>query len=131
MQILICICKVFVLSRCEKSKPSEVPKIAKHTGFSEQDIYNIRNHVFIEKHRLDEGNVTFSPDPEIAHAWERLTNGTFTKNDILLLNHEKREFELMREKGFTYDEAHNEANKKYYWAKEIKKENVGKIQKNK
>lgn len=114
-----------------KSKPSEVPKIAKHTGFSEQDIYNIRNHVFIEKHRLDEGNVTFSPDPEIAHAWERLTNGTFTKNDILLLNHEKLELELMREKGYTYGEAHNEANKKYYWAKEIKKENVGKIQKNK
>lgn len=66
-------------------------------------------------------------DPEIAHAWERLTNGTFTKNDILLLNHEKLELELMREKGYTYEKAHNEANKKYYWAKEIKKENVGKI----
>lgn len=37
----------------------------------------------------------------------------------------------MREKGYTYEEAKNEANKKYYWAKEIKKENVGKIQKNK
>lgn len=58
---------------------------------------------------------------------ERLTNGTFTKNDILLLNHEKLELELMREKGYTYEKAHNEANKKYYWAKEIKKENVGKI----
>jgi hypothetical protein len=48
-----------------------------------------------------------------------------------LLNHEKLELELMREKGYTYEKAHNEANKKYYWAKEIKKENVGKIQKNK
>jgi hypothetical protein len=44
-----------------------------------------------------------------------LEQGDYTDIDILLLNHELEELTLMREKGYTYSEAHTEADKKYPW----------------
>lgn len=47
-----------------------------------------KKHVFFNEHILDSGKKRFDSDPEIADAWYRLTNGTYNKNDISLLNHE-------------------------------------------
>lgn len=49
----------------------------------------------------------FSPDSEIASAWDSLIKGDFTPNDIKLLEHEY--FESKFEKIFkvTYREAHD------------------------
>ena len=90
--------------------------------FSESDIEKIRNHIFLEKHDLAEGYARFFPSPHIALAWQHFDTGKNIQSlDIMLLNHELKELTLMKEKGYTYDDAHTEANKDFPWGVYIKK----------
>ncbi len=99
----------------QKRKTDHI-SIAKNTGFSEADISAIKNHIFIAEHRFDDGSVRrFDADFDQAQAWERLIQGPHTDTDILLLKHELEELTLMEEKGLSYEEAHELANKKYNW----------------
>jgi hypothetical protein len=103
--------------------PTDIQKIAKNTGFSEENISLIRNHIFIEKHDLGEGKIDrFFPYWRIAQAWSRLEQNKGTDHDILLLNHELDELTIMRERGYNYPKAHELADEKYPWDIEIKKE---------
>ena len=45
----------------------------------------------------------------------------FLPEDELLLKHEYLELTLMKELGYTYEKAHEEANKKFNWAKAARK----------
>ena len=67
---------------------TDIARISQNTGMPEWKISRIKEHVFSNEHILDSGLRRFDADPEIADAWYRLTNGTFTQNDIDLLNHE-------------------------------------------
>lgn len=99
----------------KKNAKSDIAKVSKSSGLSEENVEKIRNHVFINKHNLDKGFVRFDPDPEMAHAWEALEQGRPTELDIMLLNHELEELTLMEQYGYSYDIAHLLANKKYPW----------------
>lgn len=66
----------------------DVTAIADNTGWSIDDITTIKNHLFNDSVLKDEGYALLDPDFEIAVAWERLIEGKYYENDILLLEHE-------------------------------------------
>ena len=98
---------------------TDVKNISNNTGFSESDILQIKNHVFIEEHDLG-GDIPerFYPNYAMAQSWQRLIDGkNIQKHDITLLHHEKMESDLMK-KGLSQLKAHRISEKKYNYAKE-------------
>jgi hypothetical protein len=106
-----------------RKNPADIGKIAGNTGFSEDAIRSIREHVFIKEHDLGEG-VTgrFGTDWQIAQAWQRMEQGwqgndqdKYKDADILLLRHELEELTIMAKYGYNALEAHVQAEEKYPW----------------
>lgn len=98
---------------------TDVRNIAQNTGFSEEEISQIKNHVFINEHDLG-GEVPerFYPNYAMSQSWQRLIDGkNIQKHDLTLLNHEKMESNLMKQ-GYSQKEAHELAEKVYNYAKE-------------
>jgi hypothetical protein len=113
-----------------RKDPTDIGNIAEHTGFSEEDVRQIREHVFIREHDLGEG-VTgrFSTDWQIAQAWQRMeqgwkgnSQGAYRDTDLLLLRHELEELTVMAKNGYDYPTAHEKANEKYPWNKKVKEQ---------
>lgn len=95
-----------------RARSDDVAKIAHHTGMSEAKINRIKYHLFYDDTHVlsrEKRIGCFSPDVEIAAAWDRLAKGDFVNNDIKLLEHEY--FESRFEKIFKtdYDVAHKAA----------------------
>ena len=95
---------------------TDVSKISAATGISQDKIDKIKNHVFIAEHDLLTGRERFAPSYDMAQSWQRLINGDYKEQDIVLLKHEYAELRYM-EKGYTQNEAHILASKKYNYAK--------------
>ncbi len=91
-------------------------KISESTGISKDKLDKIKSHVFVKEHELVDGKRRFDPDYEMAQSWQRLINGDYKEQDIVLLKHEYAELRYM-EKGFSQNEAHIKASKKYNFAK--------------
>lgn len=93
------------------------------TDFNADEVEQIRNHMFIEEHRTENGvTKRFDADYDQAEAWQRLIDGKDIKeSDIILLHHEKYESDIMKQTGCTYEDAHEIANKKYNWWEAVKK----------
>ena len=87
-----------------KRMKTDIKHISANTGFSEDDITKIKNHVFIEKHDLGNGELEyFYPNYEMAQSWQRLIDGkNIQKHDITLLNHELLEQRLMKKGWMNY-----------------------------
>lgn len=103
-----------------KTMKNDISDISISTGWKEADIRQIKNHLFIEKHKFDNGQVKlFDPNYQQAMAWERLIQGDYNKNDILLLNHELFESNYMKRHGATYEQGHAEAQKYYNWLESV------------
>ncbi len=103
-----------------RSMTTDVQKIAKTTGFSEEKIKAVKDFIFNEKHDLGgEEPEYFAPDYMMAESWRRLIAGIPEKHDLTLIQHEILERELM-EKGLSQDEAHIAATEKFNYAKEAK-----------
>lgn len=101
-----------------RSMKTDVSRIAKATGFAEEDIRAIKYYIFMEKHDLGGAELEyFAPDYMMAESWQRLIDGKPESHDITLLNHEIMERDLMK-KGIPQDEAHIKASGKYNYAKE-------------
>ena len=101
-----------------RSMKTDVSRIAKATGFAEEDIQTIKSYIFMEKHDLGGAELEyFAPDYMMAESWQRLIDGKPESHDITLLNHEIMERDLMK-KGIPQDEAHIKASGKYNYAKE-------------
>ena len=100
---------------------TDVKRIAKNTGISEQDISLIKHFLFEEQHDLEENEIRrFFADYDIAQSWQRLIDGkNIQPHDLTLLRHELLERQLMLE-GKTQSEAHEEASEVYNYAKELK-----------
>ena len=100
---------------------TDVKRIAKNTGLSEQDISAIKRFLFEEQHDLEDNGIRrFFADYDIAQSWQRLIDGKdIQPHDLTLLHHELLERQLMLE-GRTQSEAHEEASKAYNYAKELK-----------
>lgn len=104
-----------------RKSATDVVKVSMNTGFSENEIKNIRNHIFTDIHDFDEGvKSRFAPDFEISQAWQRMEAGKAADSDLVLLRHELKELTLMRENGYTYEKAHEIAHKDFPWAELIK-----------
>ena len=100
----------------------DVKAISKNTGFSYDDVLAIKSHVMIEEHLFKDGTVRkFDPDIDQALAWQRLMNNNARDTDILLLNHELRELNYIKENNCDYETAHAFSTEKYDWNTEIKK----------
>lgn len=111
-----------------RSMKTDVSKISKATGFSEDEIQKVKDFIFNEKHDLGgSANERFEPDYMMSESWKRLIAGNPEPHDITLINHEITECELMKQ-GYTQVEAHIIASKKYNYAKEAT-EFYGKIEK--
>lgn len=97
-------------------------KIAQNAEIDFEDAKDIYNHVFINKHKFEDGRIEkFYPDYDMAQSFQRILEGKDIKNhDITMLNHEKLEFDTMREYDMVYEEAHKIAESKYNYSKELK-----------
>ncbi|WP_417798611.1 hypothetical protein [Terasakiella pusilla] len=74
-------------------------------------IQRIKNHLFYNTHKLDDGIRKFDADPRIVNAWNRLEKGTQTDADIKILNHELFESKFEGIFRTDYRTAHEAANK--------------------
>ncbi|HET6212699.1 MAG TPA: hypothetical protein VFE14_07495, partial [Micromonosporaceae bacterium] len=101
---------------------SDVPRPSETVGFTPAEVSQIKNHLMVETHLLDDyqGGVIeqrFDSSPDIAEAWIRLREGHWLPEDLVLLEHELTESNyLQAHPGATYREAHTFANERYNWA---------------
>ncbi|NSE48766.1 phage head morphogenesis protein [Dorea longicatena] len=105
-----------------RSKKSNIVKtIANNTGISEKSINKVYDHVFINDHELYGGKRRFDPDYDMAESFRRLREGkSIQEHDLIMLKHERLEYELMNKKHMSYQEAHRLAEKKYNYQKALK-----------
>lgn len=105
-----------------RKREYEIEAVAKNSGFKAGDVDKIFAHVFELEHLFADGKTRkFSPDYDMAQSWIRLRSGkNIQEHDIILLNHELMEANIMGE-GTVYEDAHAETEKKYDYAKALKK----------
>ena len=99
----------------EIAQADNTQKIATISGFSIEEIQQIKNHVFFDEHILYSGKDKFFPDYNMAVAFKRLENGIPEERDILLLKHELFESQCEKKYNLTASEAHAMATEKYDW----------------
>lgn len=100
-----------------RKQKDDVKKIARNTGYSNEEIQGIKSYLFLDEHDLGGRIARFDPNFAIAQSWDRLESGNIKKHDLTLLKHEIMEQQLMRD-GMTQDEAHKVTSKKYNYRKE-------------
>ena len=97
----------------------DVEKIAKNTGYTVDEIQEVKNYLFIDEHDLGGTIKRFDPDDDIAKSWDRLRAGKDIREiDFLLINHEVLERKLVKE-GLTQDEAHIRASEKHNYQEAV------------
>ncbi|WP_348625133.1 WXG100 family type VII secretion target [Paenibacillus peoriae] len=98
----------------------DVEAISKNTGFSENRIQRIKDHVFNDTHIKDHGIGRFDPDFELSQAWERLMDGKYVDSDVQLLHHELFESRFEGIFHTNYRTAHDktiESGRQWNWEK--------------
>lgn len=105
-----------------RSTNDDVRAIAKSVGWTEYSIARIKQHVFLNKHILDDGIRRFDADYNMAVAWQRLINGDYLDRDIMLLKHEYLESVVEKKYNLTYREAHDRTTLKHDWNGLLEKE---------
>lgn len=101
------------------SRRNDVKTIARNSGFSEQDIKQIKRHIFYNKHQTYDGYKTLYPDYDMAVAWNRLYKGEQLERDILLLHHELLESTFEKKYNLSIAEAHRRAKERYDWEQKL------------
>lgn len=103
-----------------RKRTTDCKKISDNTIFTEKAVKEIKEHMFMKKHRFADGSVRmFDSDFEQAQAWDRLTKGNHTELDVLMLKHEYVELTQMRLHDLVYEDAHEIANSKHNWFKAL------------
>lgn len=104
-----------------RNRKSDIKAIAKNTGYSEQEIETIKSHIFINKYDLGEDEPTnFYPNYDIAVSWQNLIEGkNIDEKDLILLKHEYYEYNLMKNEGLSYVEAHEKTQKLYNYKQAV------------
>jgi hypothetical protein len=109
------------------SREDDSERIAKISGFSVDEIHQVRSHVFFKKHKLENGTYArFAPDYDMAVAWKRLREGKPLERDITLLNHELLESKIEKQYNVSAGEAHKKASETYNWVNKMLDETNGK-----
>ena len=105
------------------SRTNDIDLIAKNTGFTHNEIRQIKRHIFFDKHKKYDGEYgMLDPDYDMAVAWKRLQQGRPKERDILLLKHELFESQMEKRYNLTVAEAHAMATKKYDWQSRLESE---------
>lgn len=103
-------------------KSNIIDHIANNTGISKKSISKIYDHVFINEYELSGGKRRFDPDYYMAESFRRLREGkNIQKHDLIMLKHERLEYELMKKIHLKYDEAHKITERKYNYQKALNK----------
>lgn len=103
---------------------TEVAAVVAASGLSKDEVVKAYKHLFVEKHELEKGYDYFDASYDIAVSWQRLREGKDVQpHDITLVKHEALESEYMT-KGMKYQQAHDEAEKSYNYAKEARQFNA-------
>ena len=76
---------------------ADIVNIAKNTGYANEYITKVKEHLFMQKHDLGEyGIKRFDSDFDIAQSWQRLIDGkNIEVHDYILLEHEYAEQKYM------------------------------------
>ncbi len=104
-----------------------IEKIAKHSGIPLRTAQKVFEHVFLNKYELEDGIrrgiMHFPPDYDMSQSFQRILSGQdIQQHDIILLHHERLEYELMHRYGIkNYDTAHRLTEKKFNYAEALKK----------
>ena len=96
---------------------TDICDIAENLGFKADNIKNVKDHVFYQKHELDQyvslGEASeykrFDLYIQQALAWKRLETETHTQDDITWIKHECAERYYELKYGSGYSEAHHKA----------------------
>ena len=95
--------------------------IAANLGFKADNIKNVKDHVFYNKHYLDRfapakpvEDRRFDPNIQQALAWKRLEAGIHTQDAITWIKHEFAERPHELKYGSGYLEAHDRAQSRFY-----------------
>ena len=114
--------ELFYKEMRNRNKDYVVKTLHKNTGISEKSLGKVYDHVFINKYNLINGYSNFIPDYDMAQSFQRLLDGKNIKpHDIILLKHERLEYELMSKVSLSYEEAHVLTEKKYNYTKALRK----------
>lgn len=100
----------------------DIEKIAKNTGFSIEQIKQVKDYIFYEKHGLEKGEDLFDPDYDMALSWQRMEIGKdIWESDIIMIKHEllERQYEMQ---GISHNDAHDMANEQYNYKFSIDEE---------
>lgn len=105
-----------------RSNFDDVNQISKNTSIPVDIIKAIKDHVFYSSHIIETSSgveiARFYPNIDMADAWNRLTNNSFSKSDLLWLQHEFAESLIMRGDMIRWRYAHDFVNKIYNWQRE-------------
>lgn len=114
-----------------RSKPEYiVKKLSEHSGISVKSAQKVYEHVFINEYELDDGEIKrFAPSYDMAESFRRLLSGEdIQEHDIILVHHERLEYELMNRYKKDSRTAHKLTCRKYdyqsalyIWIEERKK----------
>lgn len=103
-------------------KESFVNNVSASSGLPQRSISKVFDHVFVDAHLLSGGNKRFDPDYDMAESFRRLRAGDdIQEHDIVLLKHERLEYELMKKYKKTYQQAHRLAASKHNYVKALSK----------
>lgn len=103
------------------NKDDIVQTISKNTGMAKSDISKVFDHMFINEYELYSGKKHFDASYDMAESVRRLREGKdIQEHDLIMLKHERLEYDLMNNQGMLYDEAHAIAEKKYNYNKALK-----------
>ncbi|WP_158309828.1 minor capsid protein [Clostridium sp. SY8519] len=106
-----------------RKKSFEIRAVSKNSGLSIDEVSRIYDHMFVRKHLLSNGTKVskFDPDYYMAHSWIRVREGkNIQAHDLTMLYHELEEGKIMGESlEVKYEMAHNKAQKKFNYAKEL------------
>jgi SPP1 gp7 family putative phage head morphogenesis protein len=106
-----------------RKKSFEIRAVSKNSGLSIDEVSRIYDHMFVRKHLLSNGTKVskFDPDYYMAHSWIRVREGkNIQAHDLTMLYHELEEEKIMGESlEVKYEMAHNKAQKKFNYAKEL------------
>ena len=97
----------------QNGRETFVRKISQNTELRPSFIGKVYDHVFVNKHHLDDGFRLLDESYYMAVAFQRLLQGNQTDNDVLLLYHERLEWALENKYNIKQRGAHKKANEKH------------------
>lgn len=104
-------------------KNDVINKISQNSKLRQKSIEKVYKHIFEDEHYFEDGQIKkFDPDYYMARSLANLYTGKGIQEcDIIMLKHERLEYELMnRYKIKVYEIAHKLAEKKYNYSVAIK-----------